>query len=92
MNREDSYMSNIVVSTDSVLAIRSGDAWAQVARTLQSKPWVRFVVQMPEGIGVPDGTEPPQTRLSSEQKSMATKKGDQAGSQRPRSSCSISSY
>ena len=62
----------------SFLVLGSRDVWAQVARTLQSKPWVRFTLQIPDGMTAPEGSEPSEHWLSNKHKATASKSGDRA--------------
>src|SRR5690349_15484208 len=44
-----------------VVPMNSHDAWAQVTKTLRSKPWMCMTLQIPTGAPVPEGFQPPQT-------------------------------
>ena len=44
------------------------DAWAQVAKTVQSKPWVRGKLQVAAGEPLPAGFEPPEAWFSARNK------------------------
>lgn len=63
------------------VAFGSRDAWAQVAKTVRSKPWVRFTFQTPKGTAVPNGHPAPETRetwVSVEHKVAAGRMGQAA--------------
>ena len=64
------------------VAFASHDAWAQVEKTVRSKPWVRFTFHTPKGIAVPDTAPPPESReswISTEHKVAAHREGQAAG-------------
>ena len=44
------------------------DAWAQVVKTVQSKPWVRCKLQVPAGEALPPGFQPPEAWFSARNK------------------------
>ena len=44
------------------------DAWAQVVKTVQSKPWVRCTLQVPAGEALPPGFQPPEAWFSARNK------------------------
>lgn len=48
-----------VLLSVALLALGGRDAWAQVAKTLQSQPWVRCTLRMPAGVEVPPGLRAP---------------------------------
>jgi hypothetical protein len=54
------------------------DAWAQVAKAMRSKPWVRWTLQMPKGMPVPEGLQAPEGWFSSEKKVFARRAMNQA--------------
>ena len=60
----------------SFLPFGSRDAWAQVVRAMQAKPWVRFTVQVPDGVTTPEDFRASEQWLSSEHRVMAGKTGD----------------
>ena len=52
-----------------VLVMLGGrDAWAQVVKTVQSKPWVRCKLQVPAGEALPPGFQPPEAWFSARNK------------------------
>jgi hypothetical protein len=56
-----------------VLAVSLGsqDAWAQVTKSIRSKPWVRLTLHVPINFPFPEGHQPPETWLSSEKQVVA---------------------
>lgn len=59
----------LFVTTVGLLGNR--DAWAQVAKSLQSKSWVHLTMQVPAGEPLPDGLEPPEAWFSAKHKAGA---------------------
>ncbi len=53
------------------VALGNRDAWAQVANSLRSKPWVRVTLQIPKGAPVPEGFRAPEMWFSAEHKVAA---------------------
>jgi hypothetical protein len=51
-----------------ILMLGGRDAWAQVAKTLQSKPWVRCKLQVPAHEALPPGFQSPEAWFSARNK------------------------
>lgn len=47
-----------------LLSFGSRDAWAQVARSMRSRPWMLITLRIPEGTPLPPDFRPPQTWFS----------------------------
>jgi hypothetical protein len=48
------------------VAFATQDAWAEVAKTMRSKPWARWTLQIPNGASVPEGFQAPEGWFSAE--------------------------
>jgi hypothetical protein len=53
------------------VAFGNQDAWAQVAKAMRSKPWVRWTFQIPKEAPLPEGFEAPEGWFSAEKKVFA---------------------
>ena len=60
-----------VVLVATVVLIGNRDAWAQVAKSLQLKPWVRWTLQGPDGAPLHEGLRPPETWFSARHRVVA---------------------
>ncbi len=60
------------------VAFGNHDAWAQVAKAMRSKPWVRWTMQIPKEAPVPEGFEAPKSWFSAEKKVFARRAMNQA--------------
>lgn len=61
-----------------ILTVGNSNAWAQVTKTIQSKPWVRFTLQLPKEGLVPDGIQAPQIWFSAKNRIGACRGQDSA--------------
>lgn len=59
----------VLVATVSLVGNR--DAWAQVAKSLQSKAWMHLTMQVPAGEPLPEGLRPPEAWFSAKHKASA---------------------
>jgi hypothetical protein len=60
------------------VAFGNQGAWAQVAKAMRSKPWVRWTLQLPKSMPVPEGFEAPESWFSAENKVFARRALNQA--------------
>ncbi len=47
-----------------ILLFGNPNAWAQVTQSVQAKTWVRWTMQMPKGVALPEGFQTPETWFS----------------------------
>lgn len=59
----------VLVAT--IVLLGNRDAWAQVAKSLQSKSWVRWTLQIPAGAPLPEGFQPPEVWFSAKRQIAA---------------------
>jgi hypothetical protein len=69
----------VAIAVGALFVVFGGrDAWAQVARSLRAKPWVRWSLKIPKGEQVPEGAQPPESWFSAEHRVAARRMGQTA--------------
>jgi hypothetical protein len=54
------------------------NAWAQVAKAMQSKPWVRWTMRIPKDVPIPEGFQVPEGWFSAEKRVFAQRANQSA--------------
>ncbi len=68
----------VTVAVALFLAFGNQDAWAQVAKTMRSKPWVRWTFRVPKDIQLPEHFQVPEGWFSAERKVLAQRANQSA--------------